>query len=178
MLPTTQRQGRYFRVYSPEWTDPPNETTYNKKYGGRWNLPDVFGALYLNATIAVAAAQARHQHAGRAIKLFDLQPQSRPVLAAFDVLPMTIVDAVSAVGIKSLKLPTHFPYGVDWTRCQAIGIRAHRAALSGVAARSNAEATLDRFVGEELVSFDSQPMPAMTRFGIPFAEWYPDPIPG
>ncbi len=50
---------------------------------GAGSTPGEFGALYLNATVRVAAANARAQHSGRAIKLFDLLPEARPEQPGF-----------------------------------------------------------------------------------------------
>ena len=58
-----RRGGTYYRVCDPSWPDP-SDTSFSKTQGGRWNPPDRpgrpgFGALYLNATIALARANAR-----------------------------------------------------------------------------------------------------------------------
>ena len=176
MRHVVQRGGAYYRVVAPNWVDPA-DTAYSKQRGGRWNPASEFGALYLAATIQVAASNARAQHAGRAIKLFDLLPAARPELATFDV-PMTgVLDACTAKGIAALGFAENFPYGVPWPPCQAIGRAAHAKGLPGVASRSNAEATETASVGEELALFERvvlSPARARRRFD----EWYPDPIPG
>ena len=174
--PVVCRGGPYYRVVAPEWIDPA-DTGYSKQRGGRWNPAGEFGALYLNATIPVAAANARAQHSGRAIKLFDLLPEARPELVTFEVLMVNVVDACSPGGVASLGFAENFPYGFAWPRCQEIGREAHANALAGVAARSNAEATETASVGEELALFEEVvvgPSRARRRFD----EWYPDPIPG
>jgi RES domain-containing protein len=173
---TVCRGGPYYRVVAPEWIDPA-DTAYSKQRGGRWNPAGEFGSLYLNATIQVAAANARAQHSGRAIKLFDLLPEARPELVTFEVLMVDVVDACTSAGIAALGFAENFPYGVAWPPCQAIGREAHVDALAGVAARSNAEATETGSVGEELALFEEvvvEPSRARRRFD----EWYPDPIPG
>ncbi len=139
-------------------------------------MPNEFGALYLNKTVRLAAAQARHQHAGRAITLFDLQPHRLPVLATFDVPTIDVVDASSAEGLAALELQADYPVGVGWKTCQLIARRAYRESFAGVAARSAAEARVADVVGEELARFDSQPPlePLELR---PFENWYPDPYP-
>ena len=167
------RRGAYYRVCKPDWLDC-GETSYSKAAGGRWNPPGEFGALYLNATVKVAAAQARQQHAGRAIGLFDLRPERRPELATFEVPRVTLVDAVTAEGLHALGLPADYPLGVPWPPCQAIGRRAYRE-LAGVAARSAAEARPGHTAGEELTLFDRLTLAAVRRE--PFRVWYPDPVP-
>ena len=171
-----RRGGPYYRVVAPEWIDPA-DTAYSKQRGARWNPAGEFGALYLNATIQVAAANARAQHSGRALKLFDLLPAARPELVTFEVPMVNVVDACSPDGVASLGFAENFPYGFAWPRCQEIGREAHANALAGVAARSNAEATETASAGEELALFEEVvvgPSRARRRFD----EWYPDPIPG
>jgi RES domain-containing protein len=171
-----RRGGAYYRVVAPEWVDPA-DTAYSKQRGGRWNPAGEFGALYLNATVQVAAANARAQHAGRAIKLFDLLPEARPELVTFEVGMVDVLDACTAAGVAALGFAGDFPYGVSWPACQAIGREAHADALAGVAARSNAEATQTAWVGEELALFEEVVVGA-ARARRRFEEWYPDPIPG
>jgi RES domain-containing protein len=150
---------------------------HSKLHGGRWNPPGEFGALYLNATIQVAAANARAQHSGRAIKLFDLLPEARPQVVTFNV-PMTdFVDACTSEGIQELQFPENFPFGVSWRPCQAIAREAFANGVAGVAARSNAEASATTFAGEELACFD-QRVACSAKNRLRFDEWYPDPIPG
>lgn len=173
-LPEVIREGEYYRVCKPEWHDCA-DTTYAKMHGGRWNAAGAFGALYLNATKKVAAAQARHQHAGRAIGLFDLRPVRRPDLATFAVPRLRAVDAVSNDGLRRLRLPQTYPIGVEWAPCQRIARRAFAASLAGVAARSAAEARPTSGVGEELAVFDTLALVPTKR--VPFASWYPDPAP-
>jgi RES domain-containing protein len=176
VIRTIRRSGAYYRVVAPEWTDPTN-IEYSKQRGGRWNPAGEFGALYLNATIHVAAANARAWHAGRAIKLFDLLPDARPELVTFEVPMAEVVDACTPKGIAALGFAENFPYDIPWPLCQPIAHEAHAAELPGIASRSNAEATATASVGEELALFEKIVVgPPSTRR--PFHQWYPDPIPG
>ncbi|MBV9085104.1 MAG: RES domain-containing protein [Acidobacteriaceae bacterium] len=173
---TVLRSDLYYRVIAPEWTDPAN-TAYSKEHGGRWNPPGEFGALYLNATVQVAAANARAQHAGRAIKLFDLWAKARPELVTFEIPVTAALDACTPEGLTELGFAHNFPYGVAWRPCQAIAREAHSAGMTGVASRSNAEVTATTCVGEELAVFEESIVgPPQSRRR--FEEWYPDPIPG
>jgi hypothetical protein len=147
-----------------------------KRYGGRWNPPGEFGALNLNATIRVAAAQARHQHVGRAIGLFDLRPGRRPQLASFDVSKVVVVDGVTTAGIAALGLPKAAPIGVKHEDCWPSSRAAYNRGLAGVACLSAAEARAESFVGEEMAYFDSQPS-LLVKTLQSFADWYPDQIP-
>ncbi len=173
---TVHRAGPYYRVVAPDWIDPAN-TVYSKQRGGRWNPAGEFGALYLNATVGVAAANARAQHSGRAIKLFDLLPDARPELVTFKIPKVDVLDACTADGMTALGFDNNFPYGVPWSTCQAIARQAHEAGLPGIASRSNAEATVSTSVGEELALFE-EISPGEPRARRKFHEWYPDPIPG
>jgi len=64
------REGVYFRVCDPDWTDC-GDTSHNRRMGGRWNPRGRFGALYLNATREVAAANQRFSNVER-IKQFTI----------------------------------------------------------------------------------------------------------
>lgn len=174
-LPTAERGGDYYRVVAPDWIDP-LDTPYSKASGGRWNPAGEFGALYLNADLRVAAANARAQHAGRAIKLFDLLPDARPELVTVQVPPIDVVDASSSAGVAALGFAANFPFGVPWPPCQAVARSARGAGIAGVAARSNAEATRTQTIGEELAVFEGVTLRERRRRR--FSDWYPDPIPG
>jgi RES domain-containing protein len=170
------RSGTYWRVVDPDWVDP-TDSSYSKTHGGRWNPPGEFGALYLNGSIRVAAANARARFEHRAVKLFDLTAEFRPQLVTFDLPPVELVDAASDEGIADLGLPPNFPYGVPWEPCQSIAREARETQLDGVTSRSNAEATPTFTVGEEVALFASgRVLKPLERRS--FADWYPDPIPG
>jgi RES domain-containing protein len=176
LFPLILRGGRYFRLCKPDWIDC-SDTSFSKVHGGRWNSSGSFGALYLSATVEVAAANAREWHRDRAIKLFDLRPDRRPQLESFRVSERRFVDAVSDDGIAGLKMPKSYPFGVDWKQCQPIGKRAYEAGLPGVACRSAAEARLDSWLGEELALFDSAPRAQRVGRRRRFDEWYRDIVP-
>lgn len=172
----TLRGGRYSRVYKPDWNDP-LDTSFSRELGGRWNAPESFGALYLNATFAVAAANARWQHAGRAIGLFDLRPERRPRLLVVTLPRARVLDVVSDAGVAALRLPSRYPWDVDRDRCRPIGARAYRvAAYRGIACRSAAECRPDHWIGEELAWFDRSPHVRVVD-DLAFAACYPDPHP-
>lgn len=175
MLSTIERGGGYVRVVGPAWIDP-GDPSFAAVSGGRWNPPGAFGALYLCASVAVAAANARAGHADRAIKLFDLLPDARPMLARFDIPPHRALDVITPAGIAGLALPERTPFGVPWSACQPVAAAAYAAGLDSLAAWSNAEATATSFVGEELAIFDRHRFEERDR--VPFDAWYPDPIPG
>jgi RES domain-containing protein len=167
-----ERSGPYSRVCDPSWTDP-LDATFAARHGGRWNAPGSFGVLHLNATIAVAAANARRNYDGEIATLFDLRPEHRPDLQLVDVQLATFVDVVTPAGVRAVRLPAAFPYGVQHDPCRRIGARAYAARENGIATRSNADATATTFVGEELAAFDTALALARRMERLPFARWYP-----
>jgi RES domain-containing protein len=170
---TIKRGGHYYRVCDPTWQDP-LDTSYAKRRGGRWNPPGVFGALYLNATIEVAAANARRNFAGEIATLFDLQVNQRPDLVVVAVSESPFLDIITPEGLRLLRLPASYPIAVSHKRCQGIAKRAYCAKnLDGVACRSNAEATSTSLIGEELAVFDRSAGAVRQERRVPFAQWYP-----
>lgn len=171
------RSGLYYRVFKPEWADP-LDTTPSRLHGGRWNPPGSFGILYLARDGAVAAAIARAQHAGRAVGLFDLQPDRRPHLLEVGVPHSDNLDVVTPEGVRALRLPARYPFGGGRDRCQPIGVRAYGArTFLGIACRSAAECQPGYWVGEELAWFDRSLPVAEGGPRRDFRSWYPDPIP-
>ena len=63
----------YWRVVGEGWTDAA-DTSYSKKFGGRWNPSGTFGVLYLNAAMATAKANAVRHLAGHGLEIEDLLP--------------------------------------------------------------------------------------------------------
>jgi RES domain-containing protein len=153
----------------------PLDTTFAKSLGGRWNPAGSFGVLYLCATIAVAAGNARRAYEGEIATLFDLLPEQRPDLQVAVVAPIRVVDAATDAGLRSLHLPLTYRLGVPWEPCRVIGQRAYRSGENGIACRS-ADAT-DRtsivVEGEELVVFDRAVRNVARLERLPFAQWYP-----
>lgn len=147
-MKTTRRKGRFYRVCDPAWVNCA-DGSFSARFGGRWNPPESFPVLYLNADVATARANAVRRYEGEAFTLFDLNPTARPHLQAFDVAPCAVLDVVSPEGIRDLALPSDYPNGVTHERCQAIGAHAREKGLAGVACRSAA-----RDEGEELALFE------------------------
>ncbi|MBV8645673.1 MAG: RES family NAD+ phosphorylase [Candidatus Eremiobacteraeota bacterium] len=172
-----KRGGLHFRVCDPSWRDA-LDTTFAARYGGRWNSPNTFGVLYLNATIAIAAANARRAFENEIATLFDLRPEQRPDLQLVDVRLAPFVDSVTPAGLRALKLPVHYPHGVSHEKCRQIGARAYAARENGIATRSNAEATRETYLGEELAVFDTALALVARLERRPFADWYPVEAPG
>ena len=163
----------------PSWADP-LDTSFAKSHGGRWNPAGSFGVLYLCATIAVAASNARRAYEGEIATLFDLLPEQRPDLQIVTVTPFRVVDAASDAGLRSLRLPATYPAGVPWSRCQGIGRRMYDRGENGIACRTAdaAARTSVPIEGEELVVFDRAVRHVARRERLRFAQWYPVEVGG
>ena len=173
---TFKRSGRYYRLFKPGWADP-LDPSFSKARGGRWAPPGEFGAVYLSRTLEVAAANARVQHAKRAIGLFDLRPDRRPRLLDVRVPSAIAVDVVTDAGVAAAGFPKTYPAGVDRAACWPLARRAYASrSVAGIACRSNAESTVAHWPGEELAWFDRSPALAGTRIRT-FDAWYPGPHP-
>lgn len=169
------RRGSYYRVCKPAWMDCA-DTSYSKRFGGRWTPPEEFGALYLCATIEVAAAVARAHHVERAIPLFSLRPSRRPQLQRFSVANETVVDIVTEQGVAAGGFPPGYPYAVTRRQCWHVAREAYAHHDNGIACRSAAECGPKTWLGEELAIFDSHRMPRRVGDRLPFSKWYPDVV--
>lgn len=163
--------GTYLRVADPAWSKP-LATRYSRAAGGRWNPPGSFGAVYLNATLAVARAQVTRKLEPRGIHPEDLRPERGPTLIHTEVPEDSLVDAVSDRGLESLGLPTTYPRDVDGSEvphatCQPLGHRAWEEGESGIACRS---AAADPSPGEELTHFARNPLRVTAHE--PFSAWF------
>lgn len=163
----------YWRVVGQDWADPA-DTSFSKKYGGRWNPAGTFGVLYLNATLEVARANARLHLAKNGLEVDDLKPGAGPDLVAFSVDLCAVVDIVTGDGVRACGLPDEYPDGVDHPPCQKLGAAFHAAGETGLACRSASECPgPGAYVGEEVPLFDHADgtLPAAgTR--VRFDEWY------
>ncbi len=168
-----RRQGRYFRVASPSWTNP-LDASHSQRHGGRWNAPGSFPVLYLNGSEATARANVRRKFAGRPYGGVNLDPTAAPDLIDVDVPATELVDVVTDQGIAEVGLPRTYPVDGDGTpvpheATRPIGRRAWDAGESGIAARSAAPGA-DRS-DEELALFDRglDLAPARRRT---FSQWW------
>ena len=152
------RGGAYYRVCDPSLTDCA-DTTYSKRYGGRWNPAGTFGALYLTASLSAAVAHARRAlrlQFGEAITFDDLQETARPHLVHFFIEEHEFVDGGSNDGRTAMG-PS-----------QALGLIAWQKHEAGIAARSAVLETED-----ELALFDTHLHLQQMGAHEPFETWYP-----
>lgn len=147
------------------------DTSYSKRFGGRWNPPGQFGALYLNASIPVAIANARRAlrlQFGDAVTFDDLQDSERPHLLRVRVKKHAFVDAITERGLVAIGLSAKYPDEVQRESCQAAGLRAYQAREAGIAARS---AVLP--AEEELAIFEDHLKLQKIEAREAFESWYP-----
>ncbi len=149
------RGGLLYRVADPLWTQP-LETSHSAATGGRWNPPNSFGVLYLNATLDVARGNVARLHVGLPYGPEDLDPDAAPVLIDVDVPAERYVDASTRAGLTSLGLPASYPDDgtgrvVSRADCQPIGLRLFTEGELGLVCRGAASLPTP---GEELAWFD------------------------
>ncbi len=134
------REGAYLRVADPAWRDPLSGE-HSRMHGGRWNAPGAFGVVYLNASLGLARALVVARLQARGILPEDVLPDAGPALVHTTVPADRYVDAVSAAGLQSLRLPATYPRDergrtIPHSVCQPLGLLAHQAGEHGIACRS------------------------------------------
>lgn len=170
---TITRGGPYFRVADPRWENP-LDGSYSEMHGGRWNPPNEYTVVYLNASVAVARANVRRSFQGLPYGPEDLEPDAAPVLIQTDVPTGGFLDVLTSRGTADAGLPATYPLDGDGkivphSVCQPIGSRAWSEGLPGVACRSAAPGAPPD--GEELAWFQ-RTFPLMVTGGASFVEWY------
>jgi RES domain-containing protein len=171
---TVRRGGPYNRLAEPAWADP-LDISYSQRFGGRWNAPGSYWALYLNPSLAMARVQVDHKLAGHPYGVEDLDPAEQHDLVDVQVLQDDYQDCVTEPGLAAVGLPDQYPLTprgnvVPWRDCQAVGATSRADGRPGVACRS---ASVRAPAGEEeLAVFDTH-APGVTMTGrTPFADWY------
>jgi len=160
------QKATFYRVCDPTWVDC-CDGSYSARFGGRWNPPESFPTLYLNADVETARANALRNYEGEAFGIFDLNPTQRPHLQLVKIAPCEAVDALTPQGRRELKLPLRDKPHLGHQRCQAIGVEAKERGFAGVAARSAA-----RPDGAELALFELHHLTPVERR--PFHAWFLD----
>lgn len=97
-LPKTHLKGTFFRMVRAEDSDSILSTGASFTYGGRYNKPGEFGALYLSDDPAVCEKEKVRQ-AGDNLKLLPPQIVGAIEVEVRDVLDLTDEDNIKALGI-------------------------------------------------------------------------------
>ena len=163
---TARRGGTYNRLADPAWSDP-LDTGFAREHGGRWNEPGSFGVLYLNGSVELARAQARHKLAGQPYDVEDLDESEQHDLAEVEVPEDDFLDCVTDAGLEAVGLPATYPHAVAHAECRPVAAAARDAGRPGVACRS--AATPER---EELAVFDTAAGGIVMTGRRAFADWY------
>src|SRR3954469_9565339 len=127
------------------------------RHGGRWNTPDSYGVLYLNATERMARLQVEHKLAGQPYGIEDLDPAEQHDLVEVEVRETDALDLISDEGLQAVGLPASYPLdaegqAVRQAECQPIGQAAYDEPLPAIACRSAATGAAP--TDEELAVFD------------------------
>lgn len=173
-----RRGGLYNRLAEPDWADP-LDTRYSKARGARWNAPDSFGVLYLNASERMAHVQVAHRLSGRPYGMEDLDPAEQHDLVTVNVPRAARLDCLTDDGLAAVGLPTSYPLDsggapVGHDVCQPVGQQAYDASRTGIACRSAAVGAASD--DEELAVFDTHTDGVTTVGRRPFADWFLGPF--
>lgn len=146
----------WLRVASAGWKNP-LDSNYARQAGGRWNPPDAYPVLYLNADLTTARSQLERMLEGYPAGIDDLDEDAFVLVAARLPKRQRCADARSAAGLKALGLPGSYPQdskgrAIPHSRCQHAGVAVRGRRLRGVLCRS--AATPDER-GSELAWFPS-----------------------
>lgn len=175
MTPKTVRlpDGRlWLRVANPEW-EQPLDPSFARTTGGRWNPPNSFATLYLNANVVTARLQIERMLEGTASTPDDLADDAYVLIAARLPPDQSAADAVTAEGLGALGLPASYPVDargqpIPHSTCQPIGV-ALQALVQGIWCRS---ACSDDGRGNELAWFaQGHAAEAVWRDPLPYRRW-------
>lgn len=130
----------WLRVATASWKNP-LDPNYAHQGGGRWNPPNTYPVLYLNADLATARGQLERMLEGYPAGLDDLDEDAFVLVAARLPKRQRCADAVSAAGLKALGLPDSYPLDakgktVPHSRCQRVGLAVRGRRLRGLWCRS------------------------------------------
>lgn len=161
----------WLRVADPAWEDP-LDPTHAARVGGRWNPPDSFPTLYLNADVYTAQLQLERLLEDAPLRFEDLRGDAYVLVAATLPGDPHAADVVTDEGLQALGLPASYPADENGERvsredCQPVGAEVRSQGLRGVWCRSAVR--LDGS-GRELAWF-----PADRRSRA--QEWWDDPLP-
>jgi hypothetical protein len=163
----------WLRVASPNWVNPV-DPAWAGTQGGRWNPPNSFPTLYLNADVQTAQLQIERLCEGVPFSPEDLSDDAYTLVLLRLPPSQRAADAVSEQGLAALGLPSSYPLGIDGkvierAVCQPIGKAVHEWRLNGVWCRS-AASTDGR--GRELAWFPgTRAARPLRKPPMPFGHW-------
>lgn len=165
----------WYRIADAGWANP-LEPTYALRFGGRWNAPGSFAALYLNEDVVTARMNLRRFVAGWPYEPEDLRDDTGPHLVAA-TLPRAqrVCDAHSVEGVAAIGLPPSYPLDrrgrlVGHAVCQVVGQEAKAAGLRGVRCRS---ARSPEGAGRELAWFPATRRSCAVEVDrLTFGDWF------
>lgn len=164
--------GTYLRVADADWADP-LDPSFAQATGGRWNAPNAYPVLYLNADERTARANVRAKFDGLPYGPEDLDPADAPHLVDVAVPDGEACELRTDASLTQAGLAATYPLEADgsivpWETCQPIGARVHGAGLDGIACRSAAPG------GEEELAWFPQPGRPEVSAGPrrEFPDWY------
>lgn len=130
-LPATRFDGEAFRHVSAGRD--PLSTAGSRAHGGRWNPPDVFGALYLALDEETAVAELERAAAAQALPVAAMLPRTihRVRIVAPNILDLRASEALAAVNLDAQILQAR-----SQEPCRAVGQAAHYLERQGVLAPS------------------------------------------
>ncbi len=163
----------WLRVASPHWFNA-MDPAWAGSQGGRWNPPNSFQTLYLNADVQTAQLQIERLCEGVPFSPEDISDDAYTLVLLRLPTSQRAADAVSVQGLAALGLPSSYPLDIDGNVidravCQPIGTQVRELRLNGVWCRSTASADGR---GRELAWFPGQRAARPLRKPpIPFGHW-------
>lgn len=100
--------GLYFRVVGADW-DNPRDASWSAFFGGRWN-PRGLPCLYLNCDKETTYANYLQRFNEEVINVEDVATEKIPHVAGIEVSVGMAIDVYTPAGIKSVQLPSTYPY--------------------------------------------------------------------
>lgn len=170
----------WWRIADPRWSNP-LDSSFSRQHGNRWSPPDSFGILYFNEDEETARLNLRRLVSRQPYEIDDLNESEAPILIQCRLPDFQMVcNAHSVEGLEAMGLPASYPLSsegeeVDWSTCQAIGVKVKKAKLNGIHCRSAADRTGR---ARELAWFpDDAGGPAYQVAQIAFRQWFLEPDP-
>jgi RES domain-containing protein len=106
-----------------------------RRFGGRWNPPDVCATVYLAQPVAACIAEFDRLAASNGLEPVDMLRSPRE-LHTVDVADLGALDLREPEQLDYVGLSVDDLLDDDWTACQAVGHAAYFLKLAGVVAPS------------------------------------------